>query len=72
LTHFLLAGESANHDQFRAAVVDALAEVSARYPQNNAQDYMNLNATTNSITAGPAVNPIFAAARGAALYARRR
>lgn len=72
LTHVLLAGESANHDQFRAVVVDALAELSTRFPQTNTQDYRSLNTTINSITAGTAVDPTFAAARGAALYARRR
>lgn len=72
LTHVLLAGESASHDLFRAVIVDALAELSTIFPQNNAQGYNSLNSTANSITVGTVVDPTFAAARGAALYARQR
>lgn len=57
ITHILLAGESVTHPRFLASLRDSMSELS-------------LGPVTAKIQL--AIDPTFAAARGAALYARRR
>ncbi|KAJ5930017.1 hypothetical protein N7466_005510 [Penicillium verhagenii] len=71
LTHILLAGESVTHPRFLATLKDALAEMMPILPVNLQRNI------SESDHAGPAIvstaiNPTFAASRGAALFARRR
>lgn len=63
VTHVLLAGESATNPQFLAVLKDALSELSPILSQD-----LKMTVANSSTT----LNPTFAAARGAALYARRR
>lgn len=69
ITHVLLAGESATHPRFLAILRDALAEMSLTLsvgPQLTTRDSRDL------VNLETIIDPTFAAARGAALYARRR
>jgi hypothetical protein len=59
ITKLLLAGESVTHDRFLDVLKDALAGLSGH-------DYRT------ELNIASIVNPVFAAARGAATYARRR
>ncbi|KAJ6107634.1 hypothetical protein N7523_008957 [Penicillium sp. IBT 18751x] len=63
VTHVLLAGESATNPRFVAVLKDALSELSPMLSQDLKMTVVNSTET---------LNPTFAAARGAALYARRR
>ncbi|KAJ5218194.1 uncharacterized protein N7498_000293 [Penicillium cinerascens] len=63
VTHVLLAGESATNPQFLAVLKDALSELSP---------IMSPDLKMTIANSSKALNPTFAAARGAALYARRR
>lgn len=69
ITHVLLAGESATHPRFLAILRDALADISLtpsigpQLTTSDSRDLINLETI---------IDPTFAAARGAALYARRR
>lgn len=65
ITHFLLAGESVTHPHFLATLKDALAEILP--PSLDFQKVLDEDPAMSKI-----VDPTFAAARGAALYARRR
>jgi len=63
ITHVLLAGESATNPRFLAVLKDALAELSP---------ILSSDLKTTVANSSRTLNPTFAAARGAALYARRR
>ncbi|KAJ5134190.1 hypothetical protein N7526_005555 [Penicillium atrosanguineum] len=63
VTHIFLAGESATNPRFLAVWKDALSELSPMLSQDSKMTVANSSET---------LNPTFAAARGAALYSRRR
>ncbi|KAF3392604.1 hypothetical protein F1880_008897 [Penicillium rolfsii] len=69
LTHILVAGESAMHPRFLATLRDALAEMRPILPINL---QMNIPGYAESSAVSKSVDLLFAASRGAALYARRR
>lgn len=68
ITHVLLAGESATDPRFLAILRDTLADIwltcsiGPQLTTSDSRDLINLETI---------VDPTFAAARGAALYARR-
>jgi hypothetical protein len=67
ITRLLLAGDSAKNEMFLKVLRDALAEVSSIQRAHTVQLDSSVRVTSSNL-----VNPVFAAARGAAIYARRR
>lgn len=75
ITKVLLAGESATNPTFLKTLGDALFEVTTPSTEGlytRMGDHMISNSTLDDVFAEKVVDPLFAAARGAALYARWR
>ncbi|KAJ5984740.1 hypothetical protein N7481_006839 [Penicillium waksmanii] len=69
IRHILLAGESATDHRFLAILRDALADLS---PPLSGDLQITIGNSQSQLNRETTVDPTFAAARGAALYARRR
>lgn len=72
ITHVLLAGESATHPRFLAILRDVLADTSLSLTPSSINPQPSTSDSRDLINIESIIDPTFAAARGAALYARRR